>query len=183
MSMEKEYTGVLGKNETLRYLRRENKANKNKFIILWDIETHVTTCAKKPDKNNENAFSVISDTMSILQTNCRWKLDFQNVVQHTWSKWFIHGTKHNKDTLIHCPGCKESLKLQCYYYTHAPPKVERGYTGFTLMFVHPSVCPSVRPSVDKVSGTYLKNYSLNSFHTWPLCLWGESLDPYTFSCS
>ena len=48
MSMEKECTGVLGKNETLRYLRRENKANKNMFIILWDIKTHVTTCEKKP---------------------------------------------------------------------------------------------------------------------------------------
>ena len=32
-------------------------------------------------------------------------------------------------------------------YTPAPPKVERGYTGFTLMSVRPSVCPSVRPSV------------------------------------
>ena len=28
-----------------------------------------------------------------------------------------------------------------------------------------------------------KNYWPNSFHTWHLPLWGESLDPYTFSCS
>ena len=27
------------------------------------------------------------------------------------------------------------------------------------------------------------NYWPNSFHTWHLPLWGESLDPYTFSCS
>ena len=41
----------------------------------------------------------------------------------------------------------------------------------------------VRPSVDKVSEIFWKNYWLNSFHTWHLPLWGESLDPYTFSCS
>ena len=28
-----------------------------------------------------------------------------------------------------------------------------------------------------------KNYWPNSFHTWHLPLWGESLDPYTFPCS
>ena len=30
---------------------------------------------------------------------------------------------------------------------------------------------------------FFKNYWLNSFHAWHLSLWGESLDPYTFSCS
>ena len=34
-----------------------------------------------------------------------------------------------------------------------------------------------------VSGTFWKNDWLNKFHTWHLPLWGESLDPYTFSCS
>ena len=34
-----------------------------------------------------------------------------------------------------------------------------------------------------VSGTFWKNYWLNSFHTWHLPLWGEFLDSYTFSCS
>ena len=34
-----------------------------------------------------------------------------------------------------------------------------------------------------VSGTFWKNYWPNLFHTWHLPLWGESLDPYTFSCS
>ena len=41
-------------------------------------------------------------------------------------------------------------------------------------------------SENGVSGTFWKNYWLNSFHnscTWHLCLWGKSLDPYTFSCS
>ena len=50
------------------------------------------------------------------------------------------------------------------YYTPAPLKVEWGYTGFTPMSVW-------------------KNYWLNSFHTWHLPLWGETLDTYTFSCS
>ena len=34
-----------------------------------------------------------------------------------------------------------------------------------------------------VSRTFWKNYWLNSFHAWYLPLWGESLDPYAFSCS
>ena len=34
-----------------------------------------------------------------------------------------------------------------------------------------------------VSGTFWKNYWPNSLHSWHLPLWGESLDPYTFSCS
>ena len=34
-----------------------------------------------------------------------------------------------------------------------------------------------------VSGTFWKNYWPNSFHTWHIPLWGESLEPYTFSCS
>ena len=87
------------------------------------------------------------------------------------------------------------------YYIPTPPKVEWGYTGFTPMSVRPSVRPSVcrqgfrnffvpslifGPLVAKylaengVSGTFWKNYWLNSFHTWHLSLWGESLDPYTF---
>ena len=73
------------------------------------------------------------------------------------------------------------------HYTPAPPKVERGYTGFTLMSVRPSVRLSVRlsvrPSVGKVSATFRENYWLNSFHPWDLYLWGKSLDPYRFSCS
>ena len=36
---------------------------------------------------------------------------------------------------------------------------------------------------NRVSRTLWKNYWLNSFHTWHLPLWVESLDPFTFSCS
>ena len=119
-------------------------------------------------------------------------------------------------------------KFSKNYYTPAPPKVEWG-----VYWIHPDVCPSVRPSVEwfpelfektigsihfipgiypygvspltpihfrvpslifgplvakylvenGVSGTFWKNGWLNSFHTWHLSLWGESLDPCTFSCS
>ena len=34
-----------------------------------------------------------------------------------------------------------------------------------------------------VSGTFWKNYWLNSFHTWHLPLWAEFLYPCIFSCS
>ena len=57
----------------------------------------------------------------------------------------------------------------------APSKVEWVYTGFTPMSVRPSVGTSVRPSVrlsvDKVSGTFWRNYWLNSFHTWHFMRW------------
>ena len=76
-----------------------------------------------------------------------------------------------------------SYRFVVTHYTPAPPKVERGYTGFTLMSVRPSVCPSVCPSVGKVSATFRENYWLNSFHPWDLYLWGKSLDPCRFSCS
>ena len=116
-------------------------------------------------------------------------------------------------------------------YTPAPPEVEWGYTGFTLMSLCPSVHPYIRPPpVDKVSGTFWKkllgqlisylaftlmglvswtlfifvflasfwalvakylaesrvsrtfwkNYWPNSFHTWHLPLWDESLHPIHF---
>ena len=41
----------------------------------------------------EKLFSVLSN----LQTHFHFKLDFQNVDQHTGGKWFIQGTKHRKD--------------------------------------------------------------------------------------
>ena len=42
--------------------------------------------------------------------------------------------------------------------------------------------PNIWPKMG-FPGLFDKNYCLNSFHTWHLPLWGESLDPYTFSCS
>ena len=56
----------------------------------------------------------------------------------------------------------------------APPKVECG-----VYWDYPDVGPSVRSSFRN----FCKNYWLSSFHTWHLPLWGESLDPYSFSCS
>ena len=61
-----------------------------------------------------------------------------------------------------------SMKLESYFYhyTSAPPKVEGGYTGFTPMSVRPSVCPSFRPSVDEVPGTFWKK-TIASIHFIP----------------
>ena len=41
------------------------------------------------------------------QTYYQSKLDFQNVDQHTGSKWLIHGTKRRKDNQL------QSLELPC----------------------------------------------------------------------
>ena len=41
-------------------------------------------------------FSCISN----LQTYYHFKLDFQNVDQHTGGKWLIHGTKRRKDNQL-----------------------------------------------------------------------------------
>ena len=45
--------------------------------------------------------------MSNLQTYYHFKLDFQNVDQHTGGKWTIHGTKRRKDNQL------QSLELPC----------------------------------------------------------------------
>ena len=45
--------------------------------------------------------------MSNLQTYYHFKLDFQNVDQHTGGKWLIHGTKRRKDSEL------QSLELPC----------------------------------------------------------------------
>ena len=64
------------------------------------------------------------------------------------------------------------------FVTSLYPRSTEG--GIGVYWIHPDVCPSVRPCIDKVSGTFWKNYWLNSFHTWHLPLWGDSLDPYHF---
>ena len=43
--------------------------------------------------------------------------------------------------------------------------------------------PSVHPSVDKVSGTFWKKLLAQFISYVALTLWGESLDPCSFSCS
>ena len=35
-----------------------------------------------------------------LQTHYNYKLDFQNLDQHTGGKWLIHGTKHHQDNQL-----------------------------------------------------------------------------------
>ena len=61
-----------------------------------------------------------------------------------------------------------------------------------VFWIYPDACPfvcppvrlSVRPSLDKISGTFFfKYYWLNLFYTRHLPLWVESLDPYSFACS
>ena len=62
----------------------------------------------------------------------------------------------------------------CCCYTPAPPKVERGYTGFTLMSVRPSVCPSVRLSVRpykfcyNIQWIYFTIWEKGKEELWPL---------------
>ena len=43
--------------------------------------------------------------MSNLQTHYHFKLNFQNVDQHTGGKWLIHGTKHHKDNVSNPTDC------------------------------------------------------------------------------
>ena len=57
----------------------------------------------KQVKNNKKVFSF----MSSLQTYYHFKLDFENVDQHTGGKWLIHGTKRHKDNQL------QSLELPC----------------------------------------------------------------------
>ena len=39
--------------------------------------------------------------MSNVQTYYHFKVDFQNVIQHTGGTWLIHGTKQRKDNQLH----------------------------------------------------------------------------------
>ena len=41
--------------------------------------------------------------MSNLQTYYHFKLDFQQVDQHTGGKWLIHGIKRHKDNQLQSP--------------------------------------------------------------------------------
>ena len=45
--------------------------------------------------------------MSNFQIHYNFKLDFQNVDQHSEAKWLIHGTKRRKD------GQWQSLEIPC----------------------------------------------------------------------
>ena len=56
-------------------MRLENKANENYTSIYYDISKYAQIYTNEPmrNKNNENAFSV----MSSLQTNCCLKLNLK----------------------------------------------------------------------------------------------------------
>ena len=56
--------------------------------------------------NNQKQQKMFS-LMSNLQTFHHYKLDFQNVDQHTGGNWFIHGTKRHNDHQL------QSLELPC----------------------------------------------------------------------
>ena len=45
--------------------------------------------------------------MSNLQTSYHFKLEFQQLNQHTGGKWLFHGTKRHKDNQV------QSLELPC----------------------------------------------------------------------
>ena len=66
-------------------------------------------------------------------------------------------------------------------YAYGVSFLTRIHLGFPSLIFGPLVAKYLAENGD--SGTFWKNYCLNSFHTWHLSLWGESLDPYTFSCS
>ena len=57
-----------------------------------------------------------------------------------------------------------SLRPFCPYHSELLyPRSTEG--GMGVYWIHPDVCPSVRPSVDKVSGTFWKNYcSIHFIH-------------------
>ena len=71
--------------------------------------------------------------MSNLQTFYHFKLDFQNVDQHTGGKWLIHGTKLRKDNQL------QSLELPAEYpsreYKHAIKEYNIYCTTVTSMTV------------------------------------------------
>ena len=51
--------------------------------------------------------TILFSFMSNLQTDYHFKLDFQQVDQHTGDKWSIHCTKRRKDNQL------QSLELTC----------------------------------------------------------------------
>ena len=150
-------------------MRVEDITSDHEFLLLacdgiWDVLTNQEVVefvrARIAQRMQPEIVSISHWMLNVVHTLCHLKyahVEFNYLCHFSVDKW------ENVST----------------FYTPAPLKVEWGYTGFTPM----SVSPSVRPSVDKVSGTFWKNYWLNSFHTWQLPLWGESLDPYSFSCS
>ena len=57
------------------------------------------------NQNNKKLFSLMSNLQPY-----HFKLDFQQVDQHTGGTWLIHGTKHRKNNQLQSlePACKIS---------------------------------------------------------------------------
>ena len=72
------------------YLRHENKATKIEYYHAAGFQD------VKQSKTPKKLFIFMSN----LQSYYHFKLDFQNVDQHTGGKWLIHGTKRRKDNQL-----------------------------------------------------------------------------------
>ena len=87
--------------------------------------------------NNQKQQKIVS-LMSNLQTYYHFKLELQNVDQHTGGKWLIHRTKRRKDNQF------QSLELPCRIYI----KESKG-NMFNPIFKekHPGSCVFAEPEL------------------------------------
>ena len=115
--------------------------------------------------------------VSVLQRHCKGATKSRDFVGHSDSK------STRRYEINHWQPKAFQMKEMMYFWSKPLLYPRSTAGGMGVYWIHPDVCLSVRPSVYKVSGTFWKNYWLNSFHTWHLPLWGESIDPYSFSCS
>ena len=76
-------------------MRHDNKVKKDKVLSYFEALWYMW--------NNKKMNSIMPN----LQTHYHFKLDVQEVDQHTRGKWLIHGTKHHKDNQL------QSLELSC----------------------------------------------------------------------
>ena len=93
------------------YLRHENKENENKVLLDCEALRYMWN-------NKKKLFSIMSN----LQIHYHYILDFQNVVQYTGGKWFIHGTKRIPSyNVLLLNKCRESItKRNLYLQTGLP---------------------------------------------------------------
>ena len=71
------------------YLIHEDKVNENKALSYCEVLRYMYIYYQTKKK----LFSIMSN----LRNHYHFKLDFQEVDQHTGGKWEIHGTKHRKE--------------------------------------------------------------------------------------
>ena len=73
---------------------------------MWDIKIYTYF---QTQSNKKKKWSPLCQTTA----HYHFKLDFQNVVQHTLGIWLIHGTKHREDNHLH------NLELFSIYVIHS----------------------------------------------------------------